>query len=122
MAEVLVINNHDYSRYVEAKGVAWERNDLDSDKTGRSNLTGEMYRQKVGTKRKVSYRLMNMTRAELAQLDDDLSEEFFSAKYLDLHGVMTKTFYCSSFKATIENVYSEDESVWGDASFSMIEK
>lgn len=122
MTEVLVINGHDYSQCVESKGVAWERNDLDSDKTGRSNLTGEMYRQKVGTKRKVSYRLMNMTRAELAQLDDDLSEEFFSAKYLDLHGVMTKTFYCSSFKATIENVYSDDESVWGDASFSMIEK
>ena len=124
MTEVLVINGHDYSQYVEAKGVSWERNDLDSGKTGRSNLTGEMYRQKVGTKRKVSYRLMNMTRAEFAQLDDDLSAEFCEVTYLDLHGEMTKTFYCSSFKATLDSVYGEttDDSTWADATFALIEK
>lgn len=124
MTEVLVINGHDYSHYVESKGVAWERNDLDAEKSGRSNLTGEMYRRKVGTKRKLSYNVINMTRTLLAQLDDDLSAEFFEVTYLDLHGEMTKTFYCSSFKATLDSVYDEttDDSTWADATFALIEK
>ena len=63
---------------------------------------------------------MNMTQEELAQLDTDLSAATFTAKYLDLHGVMTKTFYCSSFAATLASA-SDTESEWDGASFSMTE-
>lgn len=117
--DVLKINNHDYSEYIQRKGIDWARNDLDSDKTGRT-MDGVMHRAKVAEKRTCSYKLMEMPRNKLAQLDDDLKAETFQATYLDLHGVQTRTFYCSSFKATCEQVDGEYDA-WGDASFTMIE-
>lgn len=118
--EVLVINGHDYSHLVKRRGVGWKRNDLDSEKTKRTK-NGRMRRDKLGTKRTVSYDILSIaTQEELAQLDDDLSESTFSAKYLDLHGIMTRTFYCSSFSATLDEVDGE-ESRWSGGAFNIIE-
>lgn len=117
--EVLVINGHDYSRFVESKGLEWKRNDLDSEKTKRTK-DGRMRRDKIGTKRTVGYKMVNMTREEMAALDDDLSAATFSATYSDLHGTMTKEFYCSSFSARLECVFADGEK-WGSATFNMIE-
>lgn len=117
--EVLVINGHDYSRFIESKGCGWSRNDLDSEQTTRLK-NGTMRRKKITTKRKLSYTMMNMTREQLAQLDSDLSKETFAAEYLDLHGVLTRTFYCSSFQATLSEI-SNDTEIWEAASFTMTE-
>lgn len=117
--EVLKINGHDYSQYVERKGYGWSRNDLDSENTTRTK-DGKMRRDKITTKRKCSFTLWGMTRELLAQLDDDLSEATFSATYLDLHGVQTREFYCSSFTATCAECYDTD-SAWEGATFNMTE-
>lgn len=117
--EVLIINGHDYSRFIEAKGYGWSREDLDSEKTKRTK-DGRLRRYKIATKRKLSYKVLWMTRAGLAQLDDDLSQPTFSATYLDLHGIMTKTFYCSSFSADLDAIYDQ-EGMWSGAAFSLIE-
>lgn len=118
--EVLVINGHDYSRLVKRRGVGWKRNDLDSEQTKRTKA-GTMRRDKITTKRTVSYEILpTATQIELAQLDTDLSSATFSAKYLDLHGVMTRTFYCSSFSATLDDVRG-GESNWSGGAFTMIE-
>lgn len=118
--EVLVINGHDYSPYVISKGMGWSREDLDSEKTTRTK-DGKLRRDKITTKRKLSYKMMNMTRSQLAQLDDDLSQDTFSAKYFDLHGVMTREFYCSSFSATLRDVQDGNIDSWEGASFNIIE-
>ena len=47
--EILIINGHDYSRYVKMGGFSWSRNDLDTDQTKRTK-DGKMRRQKIGTK------------------------------------------------------------------------
>lgn len=117
--EVLIINGHDYSRYVERKGLSWSRNDIDSENTTRLK-SGKMRRDKITTKRKLGYTMFRMTQELLAQLDDDLSEETVSVTYLDLHGVQTRTFYCSSFSATLAEVQDE-ESVWESATFNIVE-
>lgn len=117
--EVLVINGHDYSAYVERKGIGWSRNDLDSDQTVRTK-DGNLRRVKIATKRKLSYTMIGMTQGQLAQLDDDLSAETFQATYMDLHGQQERTFYCSSFSATLSDVWG-DTGIWEGATFSMIE-
>mgnify|MGYP003291451940 CR=1 FL=1 len=118
--EVLVINGHDYSHLVKRKGVGWKRNDLDSEKTKRTR-DGTLRRDKITTKRTVSYEILPIaTQKELAQLDDDLSAETFSARYLDLHGIQTRTFYCSSFSATLEEI-RDGETNWSGGAFNMIE-
>lgn len=118
--EVLKINGHDYSRFIQSKGYGWERNDLDSEKTTRTK-DGKLRRYKITTKRKISFQLMNMSRAELAALDDDLNEPTFSVTYLDLHGEATREFYCSSFSADLLQVQDGSYDVWTGASFSIIE-
>ena len=117
--EVLVINGHDYSRYVSGKGVSWSRNDVDSEKTTRTK-DGNMRRYKITTKRKISFKMLDMPRSVMSQLDDDLSAHTFSVKYLDLHGIMTKRFYCSSFSADIAEI-QDGTDVWESAAFSIIE-
>ena len=117
--ELLVINGHDYSRFVKRKGMSWSRNDLDSEQTTRLK-NGTMRRHKITTKRKISYGMTNMSRAELAQLDDDLSRNTASVKYLDLHGAQTRTFYCSSFSAELSDV-SNGKDNWDGATFSITE-
>lgn len=118
--EVLTINRHDYSAFVEGKGYGWSREDLDSEKTKRTK-DGKLRRDKIGTKRKLSFKLMHMTRAQLAQLDDDLSAPTFSVTYLDLHGTATRTFYCSSFSATLAEIFLGENDQWEGASFNLIE-
>lgn len=117
--EVLKIGGVDYSAHIEAKGIGWSRNDVDSEKTKRVK-NGTMRRDKIATKRKLSYKLIHMTREQLAALDDALSEPTFSATYMDLHGQQTRKFYCSTFSATQDSAYSEDGE-WSGAAFDMIE-
>ena len=118
--EVLIINGHDWSGLIESKGYGWTRNDLHSDQTKRPK-NGVMRRDKIGSKRKLSFTTMPASRETLAQLDDDLSATFFDATYLDLHGVMTRTFYCTSFETSLSDVRDGVES-WLSASFSMVER
>lgn len=117
--ELLIINGHDYTRFVKDKGYGWSREDIDSEKTVRVK-NGRLRRDKIATKRKLTYSLFHMTRQELVQLDNDLSQKTYKATYLDLHGKMTREFYTSSFSSTLSNIYDE-EGTWDGAEFNMIE-
>lgn len=117
--DVLIINGHNYSPYVESRGLSWSRNDLDGPKTKRTK-NGRMRRQKICTKRKLSFKLVNMSRETMARLDDDLSAATFRATYRDLHGEMTREFYCSSFTAQMDWTAGDYEQ-WSQAAFNMIE-
>ncbi len=118
--ELLVINGHNYSGFIQRRGYGWSREDLDGEQTTRTR-SGTLRRQKIAEKRKLSYQLTHMSRAELAALDEDLSAATFYATYLDLHGPQTRTFYCSSFSAGLSDVLDGDHEVWHDASFHLIE-
>jgi hypothetical protein len=110
---------HDYSNMVQLSGVGWKRNDLDADGSGRT-LDGRMHRAKITDKRTMDYTLMPDRQSRYAALDTDLSQEEFEAQYEDLHGLMTKTFYCSSFSATMDQ-YGENGAEWSGGSFTLIE-
>ena len=88
MAEpVLIINGHDYARYVESLELS--RNDLDADGSGRDVQTGLMYRTRIATKLKAEVKLLRLT---------DIAEAFYSATVLDpaTGERTTRTFYTSS--------------------------
>lgn len=118
--EILIINGHDWSYLIQRKGYGWTRNDLDTDNTKRPK-NGVLRREKIGTKRKLSFTTMPASRETLAKLDDDLSETFFDATFLDLHGVMTRTFYCTSFDTTLAE-YADGHEDWESATFNIIER
>ena len=117
--EVLIINGNDYSSAIEAKGYGWSRNDLDSENTTRTK-DGRIRRDKITTKRKLSYTTRSIPRNMLARLDNDLNQTTCTVRYLDLHGIRTSEFYCSSMECTLEQA-ADDNEVWGGATFNLIE-
>ncbi len=120
MVDLLIIDGHDYSKYIKNTGYGWGRSDLDSDKSTRTK-DGRLRRDKIGTKRKITYEVMGMTRAQLAQLDEDLSKAAFTATYMDLHGQTTKEFYCANFNARLTTTRRDDESTWISEPFTITE-
>lgn len=118
--DLLIINGHDYSKHIKNTGYGWSRNDLDSSQTTRTK-NGKLRRVKIGTKRKLTYEVMGMSRQELVQLDNDLSKTTFTATYMDLHGQSTKEFYCSSFMANLVTVAGNPDGEWKSEPFSLIE-
>ncbi len=116
---ICIINSHDYSKYVIMTGYNWSREDLDSEKSTRTK-DGVMHRDRICQKRKLSFEVRGATREILAQLDDDLSNVTFSMTYTDLHGSQTRTFYCSSFSADMNNCH-DDSTSWTPGKFTVTE-
>ena len=110
---------HDYSDMVKMSGFGWKRNDLDAEGSGRT-LDGVMHRAKIGTKRTLEFQLMPDRASRYADLDTDLSPQTVTVQYADLHGTLTKTFYCSSFSATLD-LDIADSTEWSGGSFTLIE-
>lgn len=65
---ILVINGHDYTCWVEDDGYDWSRDDLDSEKTVRVK-TGNMRRDKITEKRNLSFKMRPMPEELAAQLE-----------------------------------------------------
>lgn len=117
---ILVINGHDYTRWVEDDGYNWSRDDLDSDKTVRVK-TGTMRRDKIAEKRNLTYTMLPMPENLAAQLDTDLHAKQFSVQYHDLHGDQTREFYCSQFPAKLRQIIDEGNLMWAGISFNLHE-
>ena len=112
-------SGNDWSSKVVRRGYGFARNDLDSEKTTRTKA-GVMRRDKIASKLTLSFEAFNLSRAELAALDSDLSDATFSATVLTLNGEQTKKFYCSSFKVSLDEVCGGKD-FWGNATFNLIE-
>ena len=118
--ELLIINGHDYSRWVEDQGYDWSRDDLDSEKSVRTK-NGIMRRDKLGEKRNLVFKMRSMPQALAAQLDNDLHQTQFTATYHDMHGVQTRQFYCSKFSGKLHQVIDEANLIWDEITFNMHE-
>lgn len=117
---ILEINGHDYSRYIEDDGYSWSRDDVDSEKTVRVK-TGTMRRDKITEKRNLSFQMLPMPAELAAQLDTDLHDPEFSVRYQDLHGPQTRRFYCSKFPAKLRQVINDGNLMWDGVSFNLHE-
>lgn len=117
---ILVINGHDYTRYIADDGYDWSRDDVDSEKTVRVK-TGSMRRDKITEKRNLSFRMLPMPEELAAQLDTDLHAPEFSVQYQDLHGQQTRKFYCTKFPAKLRQVFRDGTQMWDGISFNLHE-
>lgn len=119
----LTINGHDYAQYIQQ--LTPSRNDLDADGSGRDVQTGLMYRTLIARKAKLEIKLCQVRDTVLAQLMSDISDKFYSAKYLDpvTNTQKTATFYTSEVNLG-EQHYDKSSGAtrYTGASFSMIER
>ena len=90
-----------YQKVPTPQTYGWSLEDLDSEEgTGRNNATGEMFRDRVATKRKLSFTWPPLSISETSRLlkalnPDGTGQVFISVKYLDARegDYLTKTFY-----------------------------
>lgn len=75
---------------------SWSLEDLDSaEGTGRNNATGEMFRDRVSTKRKLGFTWPPLSVDDTSRLLKALEPEFISVRYFDARdgAERTATFY-----------------------------
>ena len=73
-----------YQKVPTPQTYGWSIEDLDSEEgTGRNNATGEMFRDRVATKRKLSFTWPPLSISETSRLLKALEPEFISVTYLD---------------------------------------
>lgn len=98
----------------------WSIEDLDSEEgTGRNNATGEMFRDRVSTKRKLSFAWPPLSISETSRLLKALEPEFIEVTYFDARegGELTKTFYAGPQSANCGH-----RARWLGISANLIEK
>lgn len=119
MAVTFKIGDHDYSRYIKASGLGWERNDIDAAKSGRTK-DGTMRRKRTTTKRKLNVTCLPMPQSVIQALDTDLDQEYITVTYPDTRGILTKTFYGSKISSTLA-MEINGTIIWEDTKFNIIE-
>lgn len=99
---------------------SWSSEDLDSEEgTGRNNATGEMFRDRVAVKVKLSFTWPPLSVQDTARLLQALDPEFVEVTYLDAHDgdYATKTFYAGPKSANCGH-----RSQWMGITANLIEK
>ena len=115
----------EYVKVPTPQTYGWGKEDLDSEEgTGRNNATGEMFRDRVATKRKLSFTWPPLSVSETSRLLKALSpegkgNEFISVRYLDAYegDYLTKTFYAGPQSANCGH-----RSRWLGITANLIEK
>lgn len=125
MQPVLLLNGNDWTWILKEKSIQWARNDIDTQSTGRSQLTGALYRKRLTVKRKLTFSgLRRMTTAQLAALNAEMNRDTFTCTVLDAitGAARTMTCYNSAVEAaTLVYDSNNNETYWEDVTFSAIE-
>lgn len=119
---IFLIDGVDFSFILTEGSIQWSRNDIDSDKTGRSTLNGQMLRKRITYKRKLRISSgKRLDTATMIALNKALLPATIKVTFLDaLLGQVTKEFYGSSVEATTQ-IYMNGETYWTGTTFALIE-
>lgn len=120
---VLIINGHDYARYVQELNIS--RNDLDAEGSGRDVQTGLMYRTRIGSKMKVDVKLLPIQQAVHKQLLGDIAGVYYSATVVDpsTGAQAQKSFYTSTVPFGAQRYNKETGApYYSGMTFSMTER
>lgn len=115
----LKINNSDMP---EPTTLQWDISDLDSDTSGR-NALGEMLRDRVAVKRKLTLEWSYLSPTDMSKLLNAVKEMYFNCTYPDAQtgGFVTKTFYVGDRSAPAYRIDS-NKAYWTGLSMNFIEK
>ncbi len=121
MKMVVVINSVDFTPFILVGKLTWEKNDIDGSNAGRT-LDGVMHRQRVTSKRKLSFTCKRMTTEQLQELCLALAPEYVQVTYLDPEmGMVTKPFYSSQLSSVAWGAI-DGTTYWEGAQFSLVER
>lgn len=123
MAEFFRINGTDILPLIEAGGIGWSRNDIDSPNAGRT-LDATMNRGRVAQKVKLKIKCRPLTQAEAEVLLNLIDPEYVIVDYKDPKaGVRTGVqFYSNNVPATLGIIDTDGVLHWKDISFPLVER
>lgn len=121
MQPKFVVNNHDYTEYIQEIKPSY--NDLDADGSGRNLLNGLMYRKKIATKYKCSVSFLRLSEEMMSRLMQDMSTEYVTITLLDAkqNRDISRTYYCATLNAGVQR-YIGGQTVYDGVAFDITER
>lgn len=108
-------------RVASPKEMSVDIEDYDSENSER-NTSGELMRDRIAVKRKISLDWPALTQAEISRILSAVSPVFFPVTYLDPRdGQSTRTFYAGTRSAPVLRV-KNGVPLWEGLKFNLIEK
>ena len=118
---IFKVGSTDYSGLVLAGSLGWSKDDIDSEASGRSKVTGDMRRKRLAKKRQLDVTCRRGTYAQLHALAVALDAETVEITYLDLiEGQVTKTFYGTKIES-VQYGNLNNAPVWDKMKFTLTE-
>lgn len=120
-AVIFKVDGVDFTDCVAASKLKWQKNDIDSDQSGRAT-DALMQRSVKGKKRKLGVTCVRMSYEHANALATALDKTFVDITYLDLIlGVTTKTFYGTSIDSTTVATIN-GKTFFDDTQFDLVER
>lgn len=109
----------------DPKAITWGLQDLDDDEGTGRNANGDMSRDRVARKRKLTIQWGILSTSDLSFILNAIKDEFFTVKYLDAEDgkARTSTMYVGDRSAPMlmRDIYT-GEWLWQSLSANFIEK
>lgn len=117
----LKINGTDVTDYIAYNGFQWQRSDVDGEGAGR-DLSGDLRRNRVATKRRLDITCRPLTEAEAKILLTLIMPEWVTVNYYDPQaGETTRTMYSNNNPASFL-MRKDGKEWWSGITFPLIEK
>lgn len=118
---VFKVDGVDFTDCVAIGKLKWQKNDIDSDQSGRTTDT-TMHRAVKGKKRKLKVSCVRLPYSRVHELAAALDKTFVEVTFLDLiQGVCTKTFYGTSIDSTAFATIN-GQTMFDDTQFELVER
>ena len=119
----VLIDGIDITSYIEADGLKWQLNDLDSDQAGRT-MDGVMHRARIDSKVTLDVSCRPLRAPETKILLNAIFPEFVEVQYDDPMegGTVTRTMYSNNRPAAFWQVGSDGVDEWSGIDFPLIEQ
>lgn len=127
MAAVLRVKKIDDDTYIDLPTpeiLEWSISDLDSDEASGRNQNGQMLRDRIATKRKISCTWLPLNDKEMSTLLNAISDTFFTINYPDaITGTNREMMvYVGDRTTSIRRILKDGSTQWESVSFSFIER
>lgn len=119
------INGVDILRFLKKDGLKWQRNDVDSSKSGRSTMNGVMHRARVAQKFRADMDCIPLYRADELMLMQLINPAFVEVE-TNLHPLYEyhiAQYYSNNVPATVSIINNKTGvSLWTGITFPLIEQ
>lgn len=117
----LKVNGVDFMPFIAKQGIKWQRNDIDSPKSGRT-MDAEMHRGRVATKIRMDVTCRPLRDWEAKIVLNTIYPEYVTVEYYDpMFGYRTVSMYSNNNPASFL-IEKENEDWWGGITFPLIER